>query len=353
MTDWRSLAMDVLRGGVEGATTGALGGPVDLTTMVMRPLGYDVEKPVGGSEWWRDRFQSLGMYKPRSGTTAEKVGEIAGSFAAPGPDPMQWASLAMMGPAMMGAIKAYHGSPHTFDKFDMSKIGTGEGAQAFGHGLYFADNPQTAEHYRASVTPFQDMKKNIDDPIAQAKYFANTWGGREGGMSWFRSVINSAKKNPKNHLPGDIERAQASLDYLANGGDITTQGGNIYHVNLDVEPEDLLDWDGPLSHQSEKVRAATEANRPALERHWREVTAGDEDIAGDPWRTMTGADLYQQITRGADPAAAAQRLREAGIKGIRYLDGGSRASGEGTSNYVLFDDALAQILERNGVPVTR
>lgn len=36
--------------------------------------------------------------------------------------------------------------------------------------------------------------------------------------------------------------------------------------------------------------------------------------------------------------------------GIRYLDGGSRTAGEGTSNFVLFDDKLPRILERNGVP---
>src|SRR6478752_1118967 len=42
--------------------------------------------------------------------------------------------------AVMG-IKAYHSSPHDFDKFDLKKIGTGEGAQVYGHGLYFAENP--------------------------------------------------------------------------------------------------------------------------------------------------------------------------------------------------------------------
>ena len=38
-------------------------------------------------------------------------------------------------------IKAYHSSPHDFDKFDLAKIGTGEGAQVYGHGLYFAESP--------------------------------------------------------------------------------------------------------------------------------------------------------------------------------------------------------------------
>ena len=95
MTDWRSLALDALRGGIQGATTGALGGPVDLATMALRPLGYSVEKPIGGSEWWRDQLQSIGAYGPRTSSTGEKVGELAGAFAMPGPDPIQWASLGL------------------------------------------------------------------------------------------------------------------------------------------------------------------------------------------------------------------------------------------------------------------
>jgi len=49
-----------------------------------------------------------------------------------------------LAPVLAGAIKAYHGSPHKFDKFDMSKIGSGEGFQSYGHGLYFAESPNVS-----------------------------------------------------------------------------------------------------------------------------------------------------------------------------------------------------------------
>ena len=42
-------------------------------------------------------------------------------------------------PAVAKGIRAFHGSPYDFNAFDMSKIGTGEGAQAYGHGLYLAE----------------------------------------------------------------------------------------------------------------------------------------------------------------------------------------------------------------------
>jgi hypothetical protein len=50
--------------------------------------------------------------------------------------------------ALNAGIRAYHGSPHKFDKFDISKIGTGEGAQVYGHGLYFVGNEGVAKRYR-------------------------------------------------------------------------------------------------------------------------------------------------------------------------------------------------------------
>ena len=51
-----------------------------------------------------------------------------------------------IGPMGLGKI-VYHGSPHKFYKFDASKIGTGEGAQAYGHGLYLADDVGVAGSY--------------------------------------------------------------------------------------------------------------------------------------------------------------------------------------------------------------
>ena len=56
---------------------------------------------------------------------------------------------------LAGMIRASHGSPHAFTKFLMSKLGTGEGAQAYGHGLYFGegfDSP-VAKQYRDVLSP--------------------------------------------------------------------------------------------------------------------------------------------------------------------------------------------------------
>jgi len=61
------------------------------------------------------------------------------------------AQVAKEAPDTLPVIFAYHGSPHDFNDFKLDKIGTGEGAQAYGHGLYFAENPATAISYREAL----------------------------------------------------------------------------------------------------------------------------------------------------------------------------------------------------------
>ncbi len=52
-------------------------------------------------------------------------------------------------------VQAWHGSPYDFDKFDVGKMGSGEGAQAFGWGLYFTDLKSIANRY-------SKIKQNVD-----------------------------------------------------------------------------------------------------------------------------------------------------------------------------------------------
>jgi hypothetical protein len=61
----------------------------------------------------------------------------------------------------------------------------------------------------------------------------------------------------------------------------------------------------------------------------------------------TGAQAYRRIADST--ASAATSLRDAGIPGIKYLDQGSRGAGQGSSNYVVFDDKLIDILKRYGL----
>src|SRR5262245_11942843 len=55
--------------------------------------------------------------------------------------------IGLGGKALKG-LRAFHGSPHSFDRFDVRKLGSGQGAQTYGHGLYFAEAEPVAESYR-------------------------------------------------------------------------------------------------------------------------------------------------------------------------------------------------------------
>ena len=85
---------------------------------------------------------------------------------------------------------------------------------------------------------------------------------------------------------------------------------------------------------------------------WRgEYTPPAGGIVPEP----TGNVLHNALTDfGTDSVRNAEMTRvlaDQGIPGIRYLDQGSRGAGQGTHNYVVFDDSLLQILKRNGLPV--
>ena len=54
-------------------------------------------------------------------------------------------------------IKTYHGSGTDFDEFSMSAVGTGEGAQMYGHGLYLSDLEDVGQYYRDQVGQVIDV----------------------------------------------------------------------------------------------------------------------------------------------------------------------------------------------------
>lgn len=246
------------------------------------------------------------------------------------------ALAAMFGP---GAIKAYHGSPYDFSAFDASKIGTGEGAQAYGHGLYFADNPNVARTYQSKVSAMQGVGgptiegRPIDwnNPTESAAFELMRHNGDRAAAAdfWERTFKGS-------EVPA-ILRSNAALPEV-------NPPGKMYEVNINAEPDQFLNWDKPLSQQGESVKAAI-GKIPAIQ----ESLAQAPDMIDH----LTGATVHELVRprgqgMGQSPEIARQ-LREAGIPGIRYLDQGSRGAGQGTSNYVVFDPSIVDITKKYGL----
>lgn len=225
---------------------------------------------------------------------------------------------------------AFHGTGNSnvYDRFSYDKVGGagGEGAQAYGWGLYFAGKKAVAEWY----------KKRLASPDVP-RVLMN--GGHRGNLG----AVQTAARSVDQTLSKDAFRAKViehldAHDYGEAADDIRSGGitvdpqsyGKLYTVEI-PDDGDLLDWDKPLKEQPKKIKVLAERY-----------------VQGFPERS-TGADLYRDLGELAQTMpehqgkrrdqAVSDFLRAAGIPGIRYLDGSSRGDGDGSHNYVIFDDS--------------
>lgn len=244
---------------------------------------------------------------------------------------------------------AYHGSPHAFERFDLSKIGTGEGAQAFGHGLYFAENEDIAHGYK-HATAARHQKRFLDErPLDTPK---NYWGAhdelesKDWRLAKALTNINSqlqqgydlpgAVKHLSNWHMNDPKLVQAIRD-VSSRMRVETPPGHLYHVRIKANPEHFLDWDAPLSEQHPHVQKAISGLG---------FTAGQDDPTGEKIHRLLvgGASEFGHTKEGA--IETAKDLHAAGIPGIKYWDAGSRAQGQGTRNYVIFNPDIIHVKRR-------
>jgi len=358
------------------------------------------------------------------------------------------------GVPLMAAIRAFHGSPHDFDKFDLSRIGTGEGAQAFGSGLYFAEAREVADSYRSkpssrnvpspadkaradilSRNAEQFGKLAISDSLLIKDFGALDVKARSDVLSVMRGLLNDGevakavvrlipvdmmdmlvgeKLSPKalldkptmlidllpvnanDAIPSRVSPVDMLAPYVAlataespligpksagqlrealstrsaSKGDLRHSGeipypydpsnGRLYEVRINADPGHFLDWDKPLSQQSEKVR---DAISPFMRKEWELV---DPRGIGSPLRfddeslaKATAAARTNRVLKEVEPSLTTfvghpsntTKLRDAGIPGVKYLDQGSRDAGTGSHNYVVFDDSLIEIVAKDGVPL--
>ena len=248
----------------------------------------------------------------------------------------------------VAGFKAYHGSPHDFDKFSMDAIGTGEGAQVYGHGLYFAEAEDVAKKYRDDLAGWstagaqrtlESVGGDVDRAIleTQQKLDRLLERNQTGAFQGAERNFNMQRQIQEDKI--------AQLEKYKRTGNF--DAGSMYEVNINANPEDFLDWDAPAPQQSDRVRKALTSianSDPEVMSKFREAMArGDsgsiyEAILQDKTGTVAG-----------NQAGAARRLRESGILGIKYKDAGSRGTASGTRNFVVFDENLINIVKKYGV----
>lgn len=250
------------------------------------------------------------------------------------------------GKAAKRGIEAWHGSPHKFDKFDLSKIGTGEGAQSYGHGLYFAENPEVARSYREKLAKDKFSRRNyrvdgrmiMNDPDADVAaaiaYDKAFWQSQ--GESIDRDWVNREVGARAGSMFADHSRIRRLIRRY-EGRVEETEPGVLHRVRLDTDPSELLDWDAAPDVQPQRVKDALSAIGFKPSKY--------DESGADIYRAIAGDTRYSGRASGNNQADASAALNRRGVTGIRYLDGGSRGAGEGTRNYVMFDPERIRILE--------
>ena len=285
-------------------------------------------------------------------------------------------------PGVTFSITALHASPHSFRKFSTDFMGKGEGAQAYGWGLYFAENPKVNRSYMnqfaqdKATWKFREVETGVievmqrslvgsflpKDALPEAKEDASdiAWSvlgdlvdAARGSMTVLDVVmelhdeIDTNRKYAETY-PQEREKLEqlegfmlSLLDHL-DEIEVRTGMPSNYRVELNVEDSELLGWD----YVDETVLALlkdspVEEVRYALERAERRADYRGENVSGK--------DVYQELfdafwdgedgTKQEAQKAASVSLLSSDIKGIRYADGYTRGKveEEQTYNYVIFD----------------
>jgi hypothetical protein len=304
-------------------------------------------------------------------------------------------------------IKAYHGTPHDFDKFSTEAIGTGEGAQAYGWGLYFAGNKSIAEWYKEVLAKNKsrdwEIKVPRKDGNGEDSLVIIAYGHGHTAWSFAKMTVDTiadldATEETLEGIIGvlDEEITQAEeesrfddLEELTSFREDLTENydtklniqqpnlvtGRLFEVDLAPEEEHLLDYDNLMKkgYVVDRIKSAFEGSKEkylAARKKRMDFPIDDEEFNAEYHnlvveendarraynlyerlgKSLTGKDIYRMLSEllGSDKEAS-MFLNSIGVPGLRYLNGPSRGKGTGSHNYVMFDDAAVEVLDKYSV----
>ena len=349
-----------------GLQTVGAGGDVMLAASPFMPL---LLAPAAAMKMTSQLGKAL-----RSGSKATKTVDNAGEVAKVVPPTDK-----------SDGIFAFHGSGQDFDEFKLSKIGTGEGNQAFGHGLYFTDSKDIAKFYKSQVT-FQDQQRGRLSLEYKGEKFIDLGdtAQAENAPTEYR-VLTKLKEDMASYLPANpklaipqesknrlLKRLDAEIDKYSKAGqedsslgtielndgskledlitkslqnekdallkinpdDIKIVSGKTYEVNINAVMDDLIDYDKSLRQQNDKVKKIL---KPYYEYYMVAETADFGTLLESTYRHLPQDEF-------------SERLAKEGIKGIKYQSGQlSGITDSKATNYVIFDDKIIDIMAKYGI----
>lgn len=277
--------------------------------------------------------------------------------------------------------QAYHGSPYKFEKFSTEKIGTGEGAQAFGWGLYFTSERDIAKDYAERLSQYQpkdydkiqlkikgktpaeiteetgndELEKYVNEILGGPNLYEipEYDGAKEYGVDGIRETIKEAieyeddpdvVKKLKNYMP---DKWGSEMEWIIP----EKSEQKIYTVTLhkgkDPSEYDYLRWENTVTDEQEnKIRNQFSKEHKANDLFVPYKVQISKRLFGTDWKSFKGRDVYQELSNvlGSDKEASLFLLR-AGIDGIKYPAGTLSGQKSDAFNYVIFDESAATIDE--------
>lgn len=248
-------------------------------------------------------------------------------------------------------LRTYHGTGASFDKFDFSHMGEGEGSQAFGWGGYVTNSKDIAEDYtrRAKIRKdnggfefVTDMSANNKDMVRQYIYKHKNVNK---GLDAMRKDLSSALEM----FPDDDDLKELSNILAKKNEEIAVPDNIAYLYDVDIPDDngDYLDWDAPLTDK-QKNTIIKELRRLKIDfaDFKKRGFSFDGSFGGNAYDFLMYALRKTKKWKDVNASRAVSKfLSSIGFTGIKYkagtIFGGAK---EGDYNYVIFDENNANIV---------
>lgn len=279
---------------------------------------------------------------------------------------------------------AWHGSPHDFDEFDLGAIGSGEGNQVHGWGLYFAKDKKVSDLYRRELSLIHDVDKGtlfkVDVPdtktmideqqslnILSKETKQNLNAAINALPEQEKEVfINEYTNSPlfNHYAKKEIDKLNSEFNQLNDEyyllknkyldkyleGELNTitqrnlnRFAEKYNIDLKAlkeNPNSIKDIKNQLDTMwFNAFKENGMAGKKYREVYWGKYKNDFSTLLNDGG--INGRDFYMALSKALGGAKqASEHLNEYGIKGITYI------GAQDGRCYVVFDDKAIKVIEK-------
>ena len=248
-------------------------------------------------------------------------------------------------------LRTYHGTGASFDKFDFSHMGEGEGSQAFGWGGYVTNSKEIAEDYtrrakmRKNNGGFEFVTDLSDSNKDMVRHYIYKYKDVDKGLDAMRKDLSSALEM----FPDDDDLKELSNILAKKNEEIAVPDNIAYLYDVDIPDDngDYLDWDAPLTDK-QKNTIIKELRRLKIDfaDFKKRGFSFDGSFGGNAYDFLMYALRKTKKWKDVNASRAVSKfLSSIGFTGIKYkagtIFGGAK---EGDYNYVIFDENNANIV---------